>query len=159
MPRRSNIIALSSDHPDPDVAQKVLRVLIDRYLEMHIEVHRSVGWYEFLTKQTDLLRFRLAETEEELRKRKQAGWNHFVGQIQRGHRFSVERLHKALYEAEAEIAERQARVQQMEQFSSKDCRDPARIPPHKRLRVQHDVAHYRKVAGILETCEEGNWNY
>ena len=65
---KTSIIAVSFQHPDPDVARPVLELLVERYREKHMEIHRAVGAYDFLQRQTDDLRARLSGTEQELRR-------------------------------------------------------------------------------------------
>jgi len=71
VPKKSNVIRIIFQHPDPAVVQPVLGKLIDIYLKKHAEIHRAVGVFDdFLNKETDELRSRLAQTEEALRKAK-----------------------------------------------------------------------------------------
>lgn len=70
VPTRSDVMILNFRHRDPQVAQDVLRELIKAYLAKHGEVHRSSDSFEFLQSQTDAVRTRLTETENELRKLK-----------------------------------------------------------------------------------------
>ncbi|MEI6514672.1 MAG: Wzz/FepE/Etk N-terminal domain-containing protein [bacterium] len=69
-PKNSNVIRITFEGPSPAVAQEFLRRLTEAYLQKHIEIHGAAGAYEFLSRQTDQLRSRLADTEEELRKLK-----------------------------------------------------------------------------------------
>jgi uncharacterized protein involved in exopolysaccharide biosynthesis/Mrp family chromosome partitioning ATPase len=69
-PKNSNIIRVTFDGTSPTVAQEFLRRLTESYLQKHIEIHRAAGAYEFLAQQTDQLRSRLSETEDDLRKLK-----------------------------------------------------------------------------------------
>jgi len=67
----SKVIRVTFKHPDPNVVQVILSQVISAYLARHEEVHRHVGAFDdFLTQQTDSLKSRLKDTEEELRKAK-----------------------------------------------------------------------------------------
>jgi uncharacterized protein involved in exopolysaccharide biosynthesis len=66
--RGSNVIHLSYHHPEPAVAVAVLKQLIDSYFEKHLEIHRSTGAFESVSRQTDQARSRLSQTETELNK-------------------------------------------------------------------------------------------
>ena len=69
VPQASTVIHLSFKHPDPDLAQTILRETIDRYHKLHVEAHRASGLLgEGLVQEVDTLRSRLAQTEDELRK-------------------------------------------------------------------------------------------
>src|SRR5262249_19580906 len=66
--KRSNVIKVTMSHPDPEVVQLVLQNLIDSYFKRHVEVHRALGTMDaFLAQQTDQVRSRLVQTDEELR--------------------------------------------------------------------------------------------
>src|SRR5262249_17529220 len=69
-PRESNVLGVSCTHADPEVAQLILRHLVDFYIKKHGEMHREPGVFEFLTEQTDTLKARLMETEDALKKLK-----------------------------------------------------------------------------------------
>lgn len=50
--KKSNLIAVSYDAPDPQVAAHVLQSLASVYLEKHMEVHRPGGQLRFFDQQT-----------------------------------------------------------------------------------------------------------
>jgi len=65
----SSVVNISFKHPDPEITAQVVRLVVDQYLKTHVEIHRSSGMVgEFLAQETDQLRSRLAQTEEELRR-------------------------------------------------------------------------------------------
>jgi succinoglycan biosynthesis transport protein ExoP len=110
----SSVIQISFAHPDPEIAQPVLRSLIDAYLKKHVEIHRSVGLVgDFLTQETDQLRAKLAQTEEELRKvRNQAG----IISLEDSKKAFAEQMTKInsdIFSAQAELAERTSVLQEM----------------------------------------------
>ncbi len=70
VPKASNLISISYEARSPILAHEVISKLIDFYLEKHIEVYSTPGSYDFFVQQTDHLRSKLAQTEEELRKLK-----------------------------------------------------------------------------------------
>ena len=63
----SNIIFVAYKSHDPSLATIVLRELVNRYFNKHLEVHRSIGAFDFVTQQTDQVRSRLNQTEYSLR--------------------------------------------------------------------------------------------
>jgi len=65
--RDSWVIGLSYEAKSPKLAQQVLGKLIDFYLEKHIAVHQTPGSYQFFTQESDQLRAKLAQAENELR--------------------------------------------------------------------------------------------
>jgi Uncharacterized protein involved in exopolysaccharide biosynthesis len=63
----SNIILVSYKNRSPELATLVLQELLSRYFVKHLEVHRSVGAFDFVTQQTDQVRTRLNQTEDALK--------------------------------------------------------------------------------------------
>jgi uncharacterized protein involved in exopolysaccharide biosynthesis/Mrp family chromosome partitioning ATPase len=63
----SNIIFVSYQNRNPEMATLVLQELLSRYFVKHLEVHRSAGAFDFVTQQTDQVRTRLNQTEDALR--------------------------------------------------------------------------------------------
>ncbi len=66
VPEKSNIISLSYRSRDPALAQGVLDVLTQAYLDRHINVHTSGGSYDFFKEQHARLRFELLDVEEKV---------------------------------------------------------------------------------------------
>jgi uncharacterized protein involved in exopolysaccharide biosynthesis len=65
----SGVIRLVFAHGDPTIPQPALDAVVEAYLKKHVEVHRGAGSIgDFLSQETDQLRSRLAQTEDELRK-------------------------------------------------------------------------------------------
>ena len=82
VPKKSSIIAISFQHPTRTLVQPVLRLVIDNYFRKHIQIHRATGVFdEFLTQQTDELRSRLAQTEQDL-KSQDGHWSILSGRCQ-----------------------------------------------------------------------------
>ena len=68
VPMNSSVIRIMFQNPDKTIVQSVLREIVGSYLKRHVSIHRAVGIVgDFLTQETDQLRARLAQTEEELR--------------------------------------------------------------------------------------------
>src|SRR5207253_10377236 len=58
----SDVILVSYQNRDPQLATLVLQELLSRYFVKHLEVHRSAGAFDFVTQQTDQVRARLNQT-------------------------------------------------------------------------------------------------
>lgn len=69
----SNVIHLAYTNENRELCVEVLRALIQAYFEKHLEIHRSTGAFDFVTKQVDQARSRLRQTEDELNRIKFAG--------------------------------------------------------------------------------------
>jgi len=111
VPKNSNIISISFDGIDPAISQEFLRRLTEAYLARHAEIHRSVGAYEFLSQQTDQLRSKLTETEEELRKVKYSEGIVSISESKKNVATRCEELTKGLGDLEASLAASMARVE------------------------------------------------
>lgn len=62
---KSNVIQVEFDSHDPELAQKVVQLLIDQYVETHTSIHRSSDAYGFLEKQTERVLTSLKTRENE----------------------------------------------------------------------------------------------
>ena len=114
VPRRSTVIQVRFSHSNPDVAQKVLRQLIQSYLRKHAEVHRSVGLFDdVLTRKTDEWRSRLSQTEDDLQKIKLDANVTSVDESRRAMTEQSARLQQDLIAAEAELAERRTFLERL----------------------------------------------
>ena len=65
--RGTNIILVSYRSRNPELATLVLKELVNRYFTKHLEVHRSADAFNFVSQQSDEVRARLSQTEEELK--------------------------------------------------------------------------------------------
>lgn len=152
--RRSSVIRLVFKHPDAAVVQPVLSQVIDTYLKRHAEIHRAVGLFDdFLTQQTDQLRARLLQTEDELRKTKNKAGVIYLDDTRKGQAEQMSRIQQAILDAEAELAERQAAaaeiaktlpaVEQLPATNQVASTNDFVVPPEK-------LAEYQRVSGFLE---------
>jgi uncharacterized protein involved in exopolysaccharide biosynthesis/Mrp family chromosome partitioning ATPase len=114
VPKKSNVIRVVFQHPDPEVVQPVLTTLIAKYLQAHAEIHRSVGVFDdFLSQETDQLRSRLVQTEDELRKTKAKAGILSLEDTKKVYTEQSSKIQQAIFDVEAELAERQAAVNEL----------------------------------------------
>src|SRR5262249_53580546 len=109
----SNIILVSYKNRRPELATPVLEELLSRYFVMHLEVHRSMGAFDFVTQQTDQVRTRLKQTEDALKLlRDKTG---IVSPKDGSTALAAEaaKTQEAINTAEAELAEGKALVKQI----------------------------------------------
>src|ERR1700691_3201834 len=64
--KKTNLIAVSYDASDAQLAERVLQTLASVYLEKHMEVHRPGGQMHFFDQQTEESRRQLEEAERKL---------------------------------------------------------------------------------------------
>jgi uncharacterized protein involved in exopolysaccharide biosynthesis/Mrp family chromosome partitioning ATPase len=125
-PKRSDVVRVILQHRDPDIVQPVLGALIENYIKKHLEIHRAVGIIsEFLTQETDQMRSRLAQTEQELRIAKSKADVLSIDDARRAYSDQIAEIRRNLLAAEAELAERQAGLTEM----SKGQRGARLAPP------------------------------
>jgi succinoglycan biosynthesis transport protein ExoP len=108
--RGSNVIHLAYHHPDPAVAVAVLTQLIDTYFEKHLEIHRSTGTFESVSRQTDLARSRLSQTEAELSKLSSESGFMSLPDAKTGLETRRNTLRSSLLAAQVELAEQRVKV-------------------------------------------------
>jgi succinoglycan biosynthesis transport protein ExoP len=108
-PPRTSIITVSFKHPDPEVPQLVLNALIQAYTQKHLEIHqRNKLLEDYYSRQTDELRQRLAETEEELKRLKRQANVLFLDETKRSYQTQIAKGTDELLEAERDLAEHKA---------------------------------------------------
>src|SRR5271165_7240179 len=66
----TNIISVSYRSGDPNIPMPIVQELVKRYFDKHLEVHRSIGAFDFVTKETQELQKQLSQTEAELKELK-----------------------------------------------------------------------------------------
>jgi uncharacterized protein involved in exopolysaccharide biosynthesis/Mrp family chromosome partitioning ATPase len=114
VPKRSSVIVVTYRHPDPEMARKVLAEVVERYLERHLEVHRGIGSFDLLTRQTDQLRSELNASETQLQELKhKAGVVTLLEGRQRV-AADINRLEQSILDSEADLAGRQAHLAETE---------------------------------------------
>jgi uncharacterized protein involved in exopolysaccharide biosynthesis/Mrp family chromosome partitioning ATPase len=109
----SNIIFVSYQNGNPEVATLVLNELVNRYFNKHLEVHRSAGAFDFVSQQTDQVRARLNQTEDALRDLKSKAGVVSLSDAIKDLSDEATKADEQLHDAEADVAEQQARLRQM----------------------------------------------
>lgn len=111
--KESSVIRLVFQHNDPEVVQRVLVQLISSYFKKHAEIHGGGAFDDFLTRETDQLRTRLVQTEEELRKAREKSGVISLEEAKNTSSAQISRIQQQLLDAEAELAERRATVKEL----------------------------------------------
>ena len=115
----SNIILISYKNRNPDIATLVLQELLSRYFVKHLEVHRSVGAFDFVTQQTDQVRARLNQTEDALKSLREKTGIASVKEGSAALTSEAAKTQEALNTAEAELAEQKAVANQIGESKAK----------------------------------------
>jgi polysaccharide biosynthesis transport protein len=121
----SNIISISYKNTDPKLATEVLDQLVKFYFDKHLEVHRSVGSFDLVARQTDQLREQLGQTEEELKKLKEVAGVTSVSENIATTSSELAKTQQELDASETELAAQQARVNEIEKSLALTVSKPA----------------------------------
>ena len=97
----------------PELAAVVLKELLTRYFTKHLEVHRSVDAFNFVSQQSDEVRARLNQTEEELKRLKDKAGVSSIVESTANLNAELLKTRDALRAAATEHAEQQALLQEM----------------------------------------------
>jgi len=111
--KNSNIIFVSYQNQDPGLVTPVLNELVTRYFNKHLEVHRSAGAFDFVTQQTDQVRARLNQTEDALKDLKSKAGIISLADATKDLSDEAKKTEDYLHQAEADVAEQEARLQQI----------------------------------------------
>jgi uncharacterized protein involved in exopolysaccharide biosynthesis/Mrp family chromosome partitioning ATPase len=121
----SNIIFISYKNPNPEIATLVSQELLSRYFVKHLEVHRSVGAFDFVTQQTDQVRARLNQTEDALKSMRDKTGIVSLKEGSAALTAEAAKTQEALNAAEAELAEGKALVKNTGENKSRKWKSPA----------------------------------
>ena len=112
----SNIISVSYKNKDPKLAIQVLQELVNRYFDKHLEIHRSLGGFDFVTREADQLRAQLNQTEEELKQLKAKAGITSLAEDTATLATELAKAQEELDAAEGELAAQKARVNEIEKL-------------------------------------------
>ena len=149
---RTYVIDLSFSHHDPEMATLILNRIIEAYKRIHNDVHRP-EFNDFLTHETDDLRGKLRETDEQLREAKKKG--NVEGSLSEGQSAiaaSLSRLQQELYDAQTELAGDQQTIKELRTLLPKDAQIAATntsAPPEEDAVPPEKVAEYQAVRDRL----------
>src|SRR5260221_595962 len=155
---KSTIISVTYKDKDPGLAVEVLDQIIKQYLEKHLEVHRSVGGYDFVTREADRLRIELTKTENDLKQLKEKyGFTSITEAI----KATGDELSKAEADfdtTQADRATQQAHVDEIDKFChgqeiANAKSETTATPPDNEI-----VNHYQALVGKLEILRKQKSN-
>jgi polysaccharide biosynthesis transport protein len=117
-PKDSNIITVSFKSKDPGLPTVVLEELVKKYFDKHLEVHRSLGAFDFVTQQTNLLASQLSQTDQELKRLKSAAGVTSLPENTKSLATELSKTQADLDAATGDLAAQQARVSEIEKWSA-----------------------------------------
>ena len=110
----SNVIWLEYTDADRQLAVPVLESVVKLYFDKHLEVHRSIGAFAFVSEQSKQIQARLDETEARLKDLKLRANIVSSAETTNALHTNLVRREAELDAAKAELAAQRARVEQME---------------------------------------------
>jgi uncharacterized protein involved in exopolysaccharide biosynthesis/Mrp family chromosome partitioning ATPase len=125
----SGVIMVSYKNHNPELAIRVLDELIGRYFVKHLEVHRSAEAFNFVTQQSDQVRARLNQTEEDLKQLKSKAGINSLTETTALINAELASTKNALQSAKAEHAEQQARVQEIKKTPETQSKGTQDVQP------------------------------
>ena len=148
--KKSSVIGITFRHPDPLMAQTILRQLVQSYLRKHTEVHRAAGLFdEMLTKQADNYRSRLNTSEDQMQKLLAKAGFASVEEGQKHVDQQIAQIQQALVTAQSDLAQhkaileklqRDAGVSQAADTNAQPAAVEAPLDPAKEQQYQNVVA-------------------
>jgi polysaccharide biosynthesis transport protein len=138
----SSVIHVLFRHSDPEIVQPVLREVIDRYFKLHVETHTANGMLgDFLTQETDQLRSRLAQTEEDLRKAIGKAGIISLEDAKKTNSDQLAAIRRELFNAQAELAQRTAVLEELKRrFPTNSAADESDATVPANILAEHQGA-------------------
>ena len=157
----NNVIVVSYRNPDPELAKRVLEELVSQYFVKHLEVHRSADAFNFVTQQTDQVRSRLGQTQEELERLKGVAGISSLGDSTASLNMQMQKIRDALQSAEAEHAEQKARLTEMEKSAPSAVANSSEVKPagpaSQATQRRRDSAVSDSWLNGWKSCVKGKW--
>lgn len=110
----SNVILVEYTDRDPQLAVAVLDKLVNLYFDKHLEVHRSIGAFAFVSEQSKNIQARLEETDRRLKELKLSTQVVSVADAASAMHANIVRREAELDAARADLAAQKARVDELE---------------------------------------------
>jgi uncharacterized protein involved in exopolysaccharide biosynthesis len=113
---KSNIISVTYKDKDPELAVDVLDAIIKKYLEKHLEVHRSVGGYDFVSQEANRLQVELTKTENDLKQLKEKYNVATIGEAIKANEDELNKAEADFNTTQADLASQKAHVAEIDKF-------------------------------------------
>jgi uncharacterized protein involved in exopolysaccharide biosynthesis/Mrp family chromosome partitioning ATPase len=114
----SNVITVSYRNRNPGIPKRVLENLVSKYFDKHLQVHRSLGTFDYVMQQTQNVRAQLHQTEEQLKALKAKAGILSLAESTANLSNSLIKNQEEFNAAEVERAEQCARVKEIEKWIS-----------------------------------------
>jgi polysaccharide biosynthesis transport protein len=154
----SSVIRITFQYPDPSLVKPILGEIINAYLMKHVQLHQGLGVpSEFLTNETTHLRAQLAETDDELRKLKNANGVISADETQKAYAEQISRIHQDIFSTEVELAEHKAMLGEL---GGTPAAGPNATNVEPAVEVPFDqIDKYRGICSLLTSLQAKEQNY
>ena len=151
VPKKSNVIKVRLDHSDAELVQPILTQLLDSYAKRHAEIHRDLGAVDtFLSQQTDQLKGRLTESEEQLRTLKSKAGIISLEDSKKAYAEQIAKIRQEMFTTEALLAEQLPLLQEQGRLAPTNG-EPAVVEPALPL---DKINEYRTILSRLDSLRE-----
>ncbi len=155
VPPKSSVISVKFRHSDPTIVQSVLREIVGSYLKKHVSIHRAVGIVgDFLTQETDQLRARLAQTEEELRQMMNKAGVISLEDSKRTSSEQIARLRQQIFDLQTDLAGRSSVLKEMTKTAPTAATAPAPTAENPSPPPAETIEAYQKIAAQLAVLRQ-----
>jgi len=149
IPPRNSVIHLSFRHSDPAILQPVLNELIQSYLKMHHATHRAIGVLgDLLIQETDQLRSKLIQTEEELRRARNKAGVISINEAKETYGEHMASLRQQIFQTQATLAERASALEELQKRAGLTSR-PADNSPVTAVVPREKIDEHRAVSSRI----------
>jgi uncharacterized protein involved in exopolysaccharide biosynthesis len=109
----TNIIAVAFTSSNASLPLPVVKELVQRYFDRHLEVHRSTDAFNFVEHETATLKRKLDQTEAELRQLRESAGIISIGETKADIAAEIGKTQQELDSAVSDLAAQQARVKDL----------------------------------------------
>jgi uncharacterized protein involved in exopolysaccharide biosynthesis/Mrp family chromosome partitioning ATPase len=114
----SNVITVSYRNRNPGIPKRIVEDLVTHYFDKHLQVHRSLGTFDYVMRETQKVRLQLHQTEEQLKTLKEKAGILSLAESTANISTTLIKSQEEFNAAEVERAEQLARVQEIEKWIS-----------------------------------------
>ncbi len=155
----AKVLDLVYANEDPELSKDVLRELVDRYFQKHLEIHRSAANFDLVSRQTDEVLAKLRMTEQALNKLRTEHGIISLADATNALTSQRSRIQEEILNAKAELGAQEASSGIVENAALEAAEKESRNPP-KAIRVDEPVppavlSEYRAVSDVLATLQKG----
>ena len=154
----TKVLNLVYANENPELSKEVLRELVDRYFQKHLEIHRSAANFDLVSKQTDEVLAKLRKTEQELNQLRTEHAIVSLADATNALTSQRSRIQEEILNEKAELGAQEASTGIVENAALEAAAQEGQEPP-KAIRVGEPIppsvlSEYRAVSDVLATLQK-----